>query len=187
MLTCGFYPVADYEHHLETVLVWGSNLTATNEEGVICTRLLRRLKESGARLIVVDPRRTDLAERADLWLPLRPGTDLALGLGMLNLIISQGLVDAEFCRDHVHGFEALAEYAGQFSPEKTADICGVQTDDLIEAATMYGRARPGAIQWGNGLEQNTYNFDTARVLVALMAVTGNLEAPAGTSRPRLHR
>jgi anaerobic selenocysteine-containing dehydrogenase len=179
MLTCGFYPVADYDQPMEAVLVWGSNLTATNEEGVICTRLLRRITESGSGLIVVDPRRTELARRADIWLPVRPGTDLALGLGFLNIIISEGLTDTEFCRDHVHGFEALAEYARLFPPEKAADICGVEADDLIAAALAYGRARPGAIQWGNGLEQNVYNFDTARILLSLMAVTGNLEARGG--------
>ena len=179
MLTCGFYPVADYDTATEAVLVWGSNLTATNEEGVICTRLLRRVSESGSRLIVVDPRQTELAQRADIWLPVRPGTDLALALGFLNIIISEGLTDTGFCRDHINGFEELADYAGEFTPEKTADICGVNADDLIAAAVTYGRARPGAIQWGNGIEQNVYNFDTARVLVALMAVTGNLEAPGG--------
>ncbi|RPI76415.1 MAG: hypothetical protein EHM45_13015, partial [Desulfobacteraceae bacterium] len=75
--TCGFYPVADFHHPTQLALIWGSNVTSTNEEGEICSLLLQRLGEN-TELIVVDPRRTGLAKRAKFWLPIRPGTDSAL-------------------------------------------------------------------------------------------------------------
>ncbi len=179
MLTAGFFPVADFAKSSEAVLVWGSNLTATNEEGVICTRLLNNLSASGAPLIVVDPRRTELAKKADLWLPVRPGTDLALALGFLHVIINEGLYDRSFVEDYTHGFDELAEYIMNFPPEQAADLTGMDVADLESAARIYGRARPGIIQWGNGIEQNGHNFDTARALLCLMALCGNLDAPGG--------
>lgn len=181
--TCGFFPVADYDQPTQAVLVWGSNLTATNEEGVICTRLLNRVKIDKPPLMVVDPRRTELAQRADFWLPPRPGTDLALALGFLRVIISEGLYDSDFVAEYTHGFEELAQGVNDFTPEKTAAITGVPADDLVKAARIYGRARPGIIQWGNGIEQNQYNFDTARALICLMALTNNLDAPGGNIAP----
>lgn len=183
LLTCGFFPVADYDHPAGAVLVWGSNLTATNEEGVICTRLLNRLKTDRPPLVVVDPRRTDLARKADLWLPVKPGTDLALALGFLHVIIGEKLYDQDFVASQTFGFEDLAEYVRGFDPGRTEDVTGVPADDLVQAARLYGRARPAVIQWGNGIEQTGHNFDTARALVAMMAVTGNLDAPGGNVCP----
>ncbi len=179
MLTCGFFPVADYDQPTGAVLVWGSNLTATNEEGVICTRLLTRLKADHPPLIVVDPRRTELARRADLWLPVQPGTDLALALGFLRVIIEEELMDREFTARYVHGFDELAAHVRDWTPEKTETVTGVPAPDILKAARLYGRARPAALQWGNGIEQTVHNFDTARALIALMALTGNLDAPGG--------
>ncbi|MFH1135889.1 MAG: molybdopterin-dependent oxidoreductase [Pseudomonadota bacterium] len=183
MATCGFFPVADYSHPSECLLVWGSNLTATNEEAVICTNLLSRLKEDRSPLIVVDPRKTELAARADIWLPLLPGTDLALALGFLHVIIGERLYDREFVKYHTHGFSDLAEAVDEFDPEKTAAITGLDPAAIIEAARIYGRARPGILQWGNGLEQNVSNFDAARALIGLMALCGNLDAPGGAWAP----
>jgi anaerobic selenocysteine-containing dehydrogenase len=179
MLTCGFYPVVDYDNPAEALLVWGSNLTATNEEGVICSRLLHRLKQDKPKLIVIDPRRTDLAERADLWLPVRPGTDPALALGFLQVIIRENLYDQSFVQSFTHGFDDLAAYAKAFTPDRCAEITGLSADRIVEAAGIYGRSRPAAIQWGNGFEQNTANFNTSRAVLSLMAICGNLDAPGG--------
>ena len=177
--TCGFFPIADYENPTEAVLVWGSNITATNEEGVICTRMLNRVRRDASRLIVVDPRRTETARRADIWLPIRPGTDLCLALGFLHVIIGEDLFDRDFVENHTHGFEALSEWVRDFDPQRVAEITELDKERIIEAARMFGRARPGTMQWGNGIEQNRYNFDTARALIALMGLGGNLDAPGG--------
>jgi len=107
--TCGFYPVADFHHHSKLVMVWGSNLTSTNEEGEISSLLLEQIK-SGTALIVVDPRQTELAKKAKIWLQLRPGTDNALALAFLNVIIEEQLFDKEFVESWTHGFEELAHH-----------------------------------------------------------------------------
>ena len=181
--TCGFFPVPDYEHANEAVIVWGSNLTATNEEGIICKNLLHCLKVDRPRLIVVDPRRTQLARRADLHLPVRPGTDLILALGFLNVIITEDLYDHEFVDQWTHGFFELVEHTTSFTPERVSRVTGVEAEDIREAARIYGKARPGLIQWGNGIEQNVHNFDTARALIMLMALGGNLDVPGGNTAP----
>src|SRR5512137_3104692 len=93
--TCGFYPVADFHHKSKLAVLWGSNITSTNEEGEICSLLLEQIK-NGTKLIVIDPRRIDLAKKAGMWLQIRPGTDSALALGFLNVIIAEGLYDKEF-------------------------------------------------------------------------------------------
>ena len=95
MHTCGFYPVADLHNPTKLILSWASNVLSTSEEGQIASLTLEQLKH-GARLIVVDPRRTDLAKRADLWLQLRPGTAQALALGFLHVIIEESLYDQAF-------------------------------------------------------------------------------------------
>lgn len=179
MLTCGFFPVADYDSPTKAVLVWGSNLPATNEEGVICSRLYRRIREDHPALIVVDPRRTDLAQRADLWLPIKPGTDGALALAFLQVIISREQYDRDFVASWTHGFSELAGHVRDFTPQWAAEITGIEPGTIVRAAEMYASADPALIQWGNGIEQNHNNFNTARSLLSLMAVCGNLDAPGG--------
>ena len=176
--TCGFYPVADLHHPTNLVVLWGSNITSTNEEGQINSLVLERLKH-GARLLVVDPRRTDLAAKADLWLQLRPGTSPALALAMLNVIIAEGLYDKDFVENYTHGFTELAAQVGQYSPEAVAAISWVPADAIRQAARLYAGAKPAALLWGNAIERDVNTFSAARSLIALMAVCGYLEMPGG--------
>lgn len=176
--TCGFYPIADFHHDSRVVLLWGSNPTSTNEEGQICSRLQQKLK-NGADLIVVDPRKTELAAKAKHWLQIRPGTDHALALAFLHVIISENRYDKDFVDKWTHGFNALAEHVKAFTPEKMADITWISADEIRTCAREYARAHPGAIAWGNPLEQNIHAFDISRALVCLMAVSGNLDVPGG--------
>jgi len=176
--TCGFYPVADLHNPTNLIVMWGSNVTSTNEEGQICSLTLNQLKD-GARLIVVDPRRTQLAERADLWLQLRPGTSPALALAFLHVIVEESLYDKEFVENYTHGFEDLARQVKSYSPEKVSDITWVPADLIRKAARMYAEAKPAALQWGNAIERDVNTFDASRSLVCLMAVCGNLEVPGG--------
>jgi len=176
--TCGFYPVVDYDQPSAAILVFGSNPTSTNEEGLISVQILRQLK-AGARLIVVDPQRTPLAERAEVWLRLRPGSECALSLSLISTVIEEGLFDRDFTASFCHGFDELAERAARFSPEATAEATWLEPAQVRRAARIYASTRPAALHWGNGVEHSVHNFDTCRALVCLMALTGNLDAPGG--------
>lgn len=176
--TCGFYPVADFHHKSRLIMVWGSNVTSTNEEGEICSLLLKQVKE-GTELIVVDPRKTDLAEKARYWLQLRPGTDNALALAFLNVIINEGLFDNGFVEKWTNGFDELAAHVAQFTPELVSDITWVEPQLIRKSARFYAQNRPASIQWGNTIEHNIHTFDTSRALVCLMAICGNLDVPGG--------
>ncbi|MFP5213780.1 MAG: molybdopterin-dependent oxidoreductase [Acidobacteriota bacterium] len=176
--TCGFYPVADLHNPSECILAWGSSVLSTNEEGQIGSLTLEQVKK-GARMIVVDPRRTDIAERADLWLQLRPGTSAALALGLLNVIIDEALYDREFVEKHTHGFDDLARHVAQYPLERVSEITWVPPDLIRKAARLYAKARPAALQWGNAIERDVNAFEATRSLLCLMAVCGNLEVPGG--------
>ena len=176
--TCGFYPVADLHHKSRLVILWGSNITSTNEEGEICSLLLEQLK-NGAELVIVDPRRIDLANKASKWLRLRPGTDNALALGLLNVIIKEGLYDKDFVEKWTYGFEDLKDHVQQYTPEEISKITWVPPDLIRETARLYAESKPAVIQWGNPIEHNINAFDTTRALICLMAVCGNLDIPGG--------
>jgi anaerobic selenocysteine-containing dehydrogenase len=176
--TCGFYPVADLHNPTKLILSWASNVLSTSEEGQIASLTLDQLK-NGAQLIVVDPRRTALADRADVWLQLRPGTAQALALGFLNVIIEESLYDQAFVREYTYGFEDLAEHVKPYSPEKVADITWVPADMIRKAARLYAAAKPAALQWGNAIEHDIHSFDATRSVVCLMAICGNLEVSGG--------
>ncbi len=180
--TCGFYPVADLHHPSRLVVLWGSNITRTNEEGAIGKLLLDQVRD-GTDLIVIDPRRTALSEKASLWLQVRPGADHALALAFLNSIIEEGLCDDGFVREWTHGFDELASHIKVFTPEKMSEVTWVPAPLIRQAARSYARNHPAAIQWGNPLEQNTHTFDTVRAIICLMAVCGNLDVPGGNIQP----
>lgn len=176
--TCGFYPVADLHHPTGLILSWASNLLSTSEEGQIASLVPEQLR-NGADLIVVDPRKTELAQRADLWLQLRPGTAQALALGFLNVIIEESLYDKTFVESYTYGFEALARHVKDYSPEQVSEITWVPADLIRQAARRYAKAKPAALQWGNAIEHDIHAFDATRSLACLMAVCGNLEVPGG--------
>ncbi len=176
--TCGFYPVVDLHHPSKLIVLWGSNLTSTNEEGQICSLLLKQLSY-GTEFIVIDPRRTPLAERAKLWIQLRPGSDHALALAFLNVIITEGMYDKAFVENWTHGFEELASHVQGYTPERMSGPTWVTPDIIREGARLYATSRPSAIQWGNPVEQTIYTWDSVRSLICLMAVCGNLDEPGG--------
>ncbi len=176
--TCGFYPVVDFHHPSQLVVLWGSNPTSTNEEGSINRLLLSQFRQ-GTELIVVDPKKTKLAERAKFHLRLKPGTDCALALSYLSVIIQEKIYDKNFVEKWTHGFSALASHVTAYAPEKMAEVVGVSTEMIRKSARLYAVSHPAAIAWGNPIEQNIHAFDTARALVCLMAVCGNLDTPGG--------
>ncbi|MFP3999473.1 MAG: molybdopterin-dependent oxidoreductase [Desulfobacterales bacterium] len=184
---CGFYPVADTENKSDLIVLWASNTRATNEEGIISSRIFSMIRQ-GADLMVIDPVKTGLARRAQFHLPVRPGTDCALALGFLHVIINEKLYDHEFVQNWTTGFESLENHVNTFDPGWAAEITGLDTDLITRAARAYAKAAPACTAWGNAVEQTPEAFDTIRCLVSLMAICGNLDVPGGNIRaaePRL--
>jgi len=180
LVVCGKLPIADYDGDPKCVVVWGNNVVWTNPDEYTGENLMRVLSE-GAKLIVVDPRLTYLAGRADVWLQVRPGTDTALALGMANVIIEEELYDREFVSEYVHGWDKFVERVREYPLERVEEITWVPQEKIREAARLYARTKPAAIQWGVAIEQGRNCTDTNRTLIHLAAITGNLDAPGGNA------
>jgi anaerobic selenocysteine-containing dehydrogenase len=177
-ITCGKLPVGDYESNPACIMVWGNNVVLTNPDEYTGANLSRVLSQ-GAKLIVIDPRLTYLAGRADVWLQLRPGTDTALALGMANVIINEGLYDKVFVKRYVYGWDKFVERVSEYPPEKVEEITWIRADKIRQAARLYAKTKPACIQWGVAIEQTINCTDNNRVLIDLMAITGNLDIPGG--------
>ncbi len=138
-------------------------------------RSILAFARSDAALVVVDPRRTQAAAVADLWLPVRPGTDCTLALGLLHVIIGEGLVDRAFVDAWCHGFDELAEHVRPYTPAHVAAVCGLPEDDIVRAARLFGRAGAAARVSGRGVDQVGANVAPMhRAICCLRAVTGNV-------------
>ncbi|MBW2408661.1 MAG: molybdopterin-dependent oxidoreductase [Deltaproteobacteria bacterium] len=179
-VTCGSYTVPDYEGPPACILVWGANLAETRigEHH----RAVRHIKNDG-KLIVVDPVQSRLTAKAHHWLQVRPGTDLALALGMLHVIVNENLYDRNFIDRFTIGFDRLTEHVRQYSPDRVSKITWVPSRDIAEAARCYARAKSACIQWGNAVDHGVNSFQTARALSMLKAITGNLDVPGGDLVP----
>ncbi|SDO34718.1 molybdopterin-containing oxidoreductase family protein [Desulforhopalus singaporensis] len=178
IITCGSNPIVDYENHPKCIMVWGNNVVISNPDEYKGESFSVSL-DRGAKLIVVDPRMTRMASRADVWLQLRPGTDTALALGMANVIVEEGLYDKEFIANHVHGWEPFVARVKQYSTDRVAEITGVPAGKIREAARLYATTKPAGIQWGVAIEQQINCADNDRALMTLMGITGNIDVPGG--------
>ena len=135
---------------------------------------------SGTKLVVVDPERTLEARQADLWLQIRPGSDTALALGLLHVVIAEELYDRRFVEAHTIGFDDLARRVAEYSPARVAALTWVPADRIVEAARLIARNAPAIVNGGNGLCQaGTMAVANGRSLACLVAVTGNLGVPGG--------
>ncbi|MCK4785067.1 MAG: molybdopterin-dependent oxidoreductase, partial [Desulfobacteraceae bacterium] len=141
-------------------------------------------KKKGARLIVVDPRPTDYAKIADLWLQIRPATDDALALGMINVIINEGLYDERFVADWTYGFDELKRHVQKYSPDKVSKITWIPENDIIEAARMFSGTRPSCISQRVPLDQNLNAVQTSRAIFILSAICGNIDIKGGKLLPQ---
>lgn len=159
------------------LLVW-----STNPRGSIPpfdTHPLAR-PAAGRRCIVVDPRRTPMAEQADIHLQIRPGTDGALALGFHHLIFANSWQDQPFLEQWAHGLEAFRDYVAEFPPERVAAICGIPVNDLLAAAELFATARPAQIVLSpTATVQHSNGFQNHRAVILLSAVTGNLDLEGG--------
>ena len=164
----------------ECILVWGANpLMAHPPRGWDIIEAKRR----GAKLIVVDPMLTNMAKRADLWLQVRPGTDAALALGMMNIMFNEGLYDKEFVDEWCIGFEELAERAREYTPERVSEITWVPEEDIRRAVRLYATKKPAAFHHRSGFEQNLNSVQTCRATAMLVALTGNIDVKGGNLFP----
>ncbi|MBF0344599.1 MAG: molybdopterin-dependent oxidoreductase [Nitrospirae bacterium] len=177
-LTYGGFPVADYYGQTAPacIMFWGHNPLVSSADAELAPAV-RRALNSGCMSIAIDPRRSETARRCKKWLPIRPGTDAALALAMLNVIISRELYDAEFVRDHTVGFDKLKDHTARFTPQWASAITRVSAQDIEEAACLYSRLKPAVLEWGLGLEQNSNSLQTVRAVALLRAITGNLDVP----------
>jgi len=164
----------------EVILVIGAN--PTNNHPVAAT-WLKNAAKAGAKLIVADPRLSDLSRHATYSLQFNPDTDVALLNAMLYVIVTEGLVDERFIRDRTSGYEALAENVKHFPPEKMAPICGIDAKTIREVARLYATSKGSMIFWGMGISQHVHGTDNARCLIALALSTGQIGKPGSGLHP----
>lgn len=140
---------------------------------------IRMRQAKGAKLIVLDPRKSENAEAADVWLPLRAGTDAAMTLGWLNVIIEEELYDKDFVREWTVGFNEFVERVRQYPLNRVSEITGVEEELIREAARMYAASKPACIPWSPITDQQTSSTSAIRLQCILRAITGNLDVKGG--------
>jgi len=172
-------PVRDVAN-AEVIFVIGANPTVNHP---VAATWMKNAAKSGAKLIVADPRRSDLARHATYYLQFHPDTDVALLNAMLAAIVEEGLADEAFIRDRTSGYDALVENVKQFSPEAMAPICGIDAETIRAVARLYATSKGSMIMWGMGISQHVHGTDNARCLIALALSTGQIGKPGSGLHP----
>lgn len=160
------------------ILVWGANPAISGADGEL-QWCIKDAAKAGTPLIIVDPQPTELTKDAACWLRLRPGTDGALALGILNIIIEEELYDHEFVENWTVGFEELKERCRQYPVEQVSEITWVPKDEIIKAAHLIASIKPLALEWGCAIEQTPNSLQTCRAIFMIPAITGNWDVPGG--------
>ncbi len=180
--TFGNFPVPDINNS-KCVILWGTNPIASQP---MKARRIASAQANGAKVIAIDPRRTASAKKADMYVPIRPGTDCALALGMMNVIISENLHDAAFVDRWTFGFEELAGHIRSFTPERVARITGTPAETIRQVARLFATSESASIVQGTmSLDQSRTGFQTARAIAILQAITGNVDSKGGFADPPL--
>jgi formate dehydrogenase major subunit len=164
----------------DVIFLIGANPTVNHP---VAATWLKNAAKSGAKLIVADPRRGDLARHASYYLQFHPDTDVALLNAMLHVIVTEGLTDEAFVRDRTSGYAELAENVKRFSPEAMAPICGIDAETIREVARLYATSKASIILWGMGISQHVHGTDNARCLIALALSTGQIGKPGSGLHP----
>jgi formate dehydrogenase major subunit len=133
---------------------------------------IKNAVKKGMKLIVADPRRSELARHAAYFLQFKPDTDVALLNAMMHTIVREGLVNEEFIKNRTSGYEELKKNVEGYSPEAMAPICGVPAATIKEVARLYATSKGSMILWGMGISQHVHGTDNARCLIALSLLTG---------------
>jgi anaerobic selenocysteine-containing dehydrogenase len=176
---------SDYEH-TDLIVVWGANPVYCGAPMGPPIGTLKRIlsaRERGAKLIVIKPEMQPDAAKADIWVPIRPGTDGALALAMLNVIINENLYDKDFVSKWCYGFDKLVPHIQKYTPEWAEPITGLPADQIREVARLYGTAKSACIFAGNAFDQTVDSNNAVRAVAILIAISGNLDRPGGNIVP----
>jgi anaerobic selenocysteine-containing dehydrogenase len=165
----------DYPH-AKLIVLWGVNPSVS---GIHLVPYILKARERGAKLVVIDPLRTRLAEKADLHIALQPGTDLCVALAVIRWLFENGREDREFLRNHTRGSEELRRRASAWTFEKAAKAARVEAGDIEKLARLYGETSPAAIRCGWGLERNRNGGSATAAILALPAVAGKFGVRGG--------
>ncbi|MDP6682881.1 MAG: molybdopterin-dependent oxidoreductase [Desulfobacterales bacterium] len=195
-MTQGDYTVPDcsqffqerYEHPEfvlpESIMIWGQNPAVTCNDGFMSNWIIDCMKR-GTKAIVIDPVYTWVASKAAIWLQIRPGTDGALALGLLNVIINEDLYDKDFVQKWTHGFHKLAERVQEYSLNKVSEITWIPEDKIIEAARLFANSHPASIHWGVPVDLAPEGAMVANSIIHLWTITGNIDIPGGMAITRM--
>lgn len=165
----------------DVFIVTGSNTTENHP--IIALQMKAAVEKHGAKMIVVDPRRIELVDFAELWLPLKPGTNVPLFTAMAQVIIEEGLVNETFVRERTEGYPEFLRSIETFTPEFAEEVCGVDRELIRSAARLYAGAERGAIYWGMGISQLSHGTASALALIHLAFLTGNIGRPGTGLNP----
>jgi formate dehydrogenase major subunit len=157
--------------------------TNTSSNHPVAASFFKQARKAGTRLIVVDPRRELIADYADHFCRIKPGTDVAFYNAMMHVIIQEGLADEAYIERYTENFEALRELVARYTPELASRICGVDPDTIRRVAIEFGSAEAAIIYWGMGISQHVYGTNNARCLIALAMLTGNVGKPGSGLHP----
>src|SRR5712691_2655189 len=164
----------------DVAIVTGSNSTANHP---VASSFFKQARRRGTTVIYVDPRAERMADHADIYCQLKPGTDVAFYNGIMHEIIRLDLVDHDYIARRTSGYEALAQTVRDYPPERAEQISGIPADVIRRVARVWGEAGAGVIFWGMGISQHTTGTDNARCLIALCAITGNIGRPGSGLHP----
>ena len=164
----------------EVVIVIGANPTVNHPVGATW---IKNAVKGGTKLIVMDPRRSDLARMAHRFMQFKPDTDVAMLNAMMNVIVSEGLVDENFIASRTIGYEELKANVASYTPELMAPICGIDAETLRYVARLYATSKGSMILWGMGVSQHVHGTDNARCLIALSLMTGQIGRPGTGLHP----
>jgi len=159
------------------IVIWGANPLASTPPSTY--KRILDAKKRGVKMVAIDPRKSGAASLADLWVPLRPGTDGALALGILNILISEDMVDEEFAQKWCRGYEDLKNYVKGFEPEKVEQITWVPAPRIKELARFIGKVKPATFILSTGIEYSNCGVQTARAIYTICALTGNFDVRGG--------
>ena len=172
-------PAGDVEH-AELIFIIGSNPTSNHP---VAATWMKNAAQCGAKIVLADPRRTDIARHAWRTLQFNADTDVAMLNALIHVVIEEGLTDARFINERVANFEALKENVRGYSPEAMEPICGIPAATLREVARAFATAKSAMILWGMGISQHVHGTDNARCLIALVSVTGQIGKPGSGLHP----
>ena len=173
-------PIADFKNS-DVILVIGSNTTEAHP--IIGINIIQAVREHGTKLIVIDPRQIKLTKFARTWLSQKPGSDVAVLNGLMNIILSEGLHDQEFIDARTEGFAEFAKTIGEYTPEKVEEISGIPADDLRAAARLYAGAGAASIVYSMGITQHSTGTDNVLSVANLAMLTGNVGKPGAGVNP----